>query len=64
MNFLWPQYLWLLLVVPALVAVYVVLLRRKKAAVRYANVSLVKAALSTSVATRPRPVRPIAKPTA
>ena len=45
MNFLWPQYLWLLLVVPALVAVYVVLLRRKKAAVRYANVSLVKAAL-------------------
>ena len=45
MNFLWPQYLWLLLVVPALVAAYVALLRRRKAAVRYANVPLVKAAL-------------------
>ncbi len=46
MNFLWPQYLWLLLVVPVLVAAYVVLLRRKKAAVRYADLSLVKSALS------------------
>ncbi len=46
MNFLWPQYLWLLLVVPVLVAAYVALLRRKKSAVRYANVGLVKSAMS------------------
>ncbi len=45
MSFVWPQYLWLLLVVPALVAVYVAVLRRKKAAVRYASVGLVKAAM-------------------
>jgi Ca-activated chloride channel family protein len=46
MNFLWPQYLWLLLVVPVLVAAYVALLRRKKAAVRYADLGLVKSAMS------------------
>jgi len=45
MNFVWPQYLWLLLVVPVLVAAYVAVLRKKKAAVRYANVGLVKAAI-------------------
>jgi Ca-activated chloride channel family protein len=48
MNFQWPQYLWLLLVVPVLVAAYVALLRRKKAAVRYADLSLVKSAMSPS----------------
>ena len=45
MNFVWPQYLWLLLVVPVLVAAYVAVLRKKKAAVRYANVGIVKAAI-------------------
>lgn len=46
MSFVWPQYLWLLLVVPVLVAAYVALLRRKKVAVRYANLGMVKAAMS------------------
>jgi Ca-activated chloride channel family protein len=45
MSFVWPQYLWLLLIVPALVAAYVALLRKRKQAVRYANVGLVKAAI-------------------
>jgi len=45
MNFVWPQYLWLLLIVPVLVAAYVAVLRKKKAAVRYANVGIVKAAI-------------------
>jgi Ca-activated chloride channel homolog len=49
MTFLWPGNLWLLMAVPALVAVYVLLLRRKKkAAVRYASLSLVKEALGAS----------------
>ena len=46
MTFLWPDMLWLLTGVPALVAVYVFLLRRKKkAALRYASLSLVKEAM-------------------
>ena len=45
MSFLWPQYLWLLLVVPALVWAYVALLRRKKRALTYASVRMVKEAL-------------------
>lgn len=46
MTFLWPDMLWLVLVVPALVAVYVALLRRKKkAALRYASLSLVREAM-------------------
>jgi len=46
MKFLWPESLWLLLALPLLVAMYVVLLRRrKKLALRYANLSLVKEAL-------------------
>ncbi|MEN3355126.1 MAG: Ca-activated chloride channel [Betaproteobacteria bacterium] len=49
MSFLAPQLLWLLLAVPALVATYVLLLRRKKrAAVRYASLGLVKEALGPS----------------
>jgi len=44
-NFLWPEYLWLLLAAPALVAVYVVLLRRSRRAIRYASLILVKQAL-------------------
>jgi Ca-activated chloride channel homolog len=46
MTFLWPHLLWLLVLVPALVAAYVYLLRRKrKAAVRYASLIVVKDAL-------------------
>ncbi len=46
MTFLWPEALWLLLLAPALAAVYVLLLRRKKrGAVRYASLSLVQAAM-------------------
>ncbi|MEP7205936.1 MAG: VWA domain-containing protein [Casimicrobiaceae bacterium] len=45
MNFLWPHVLWFLLAVPGLVATYVWLMRRKRAGVRYASVSLVRAAM-------------------
>jgi len=47
MTFLWPLMLWLLLLVPALVALYVVLLRRKRrTAVRYTGLGLVREAIS------------------
>ncbi len=46
MTFLWPSMLWLLLIVPALVAAYFYILRRKqKSALRYASLSMVKEAL-------------------
>lgn len=46
MQFLWPQFLWLLLALPVLVGLYVLLLRRKKKmAVRYASLSLIKEAM-------------------
>lgn len=46
MTFIWVELLWLLLLVPALIAAYLWLLRRKKkAAVRYANIAMVKQAL-------------------
>lgn len=46
MTFLWPHMLWLLLAVPALVAVYVALIRRrKKTALRYASLGLVREAM-------------------
>jgi Ca-activated chloride channel family protein len=46
MKFLWPEMLWLLLIVPALVAFYFFLLRRKKqAALKYASLSMVKEAM-------------------
>lgn len=45
MTFLWPTFLWTLVAVPSLVFAYLWLLRRKKAAaVRYASLSMVKAA--------------------
>ncbi|MFW6329738.1 MAG: VWA domain-containing protein [Alkalispirochaetaceae bacterium] len=45
MSFLWPNMLWLLLVLPALVALYIVVLRRKKSrALRYASLTTIKAA--------------------
>ena len=46
MSFLWPQLLWLLLALPLLVGLYVWLLgRRRKSAVRFANLALVKDAM-------------------
>lgn len=46
MTFVWPAMLWLLLAVPAFIALYVLLLRRRrKAALRYASLSMVKGAL-------------------
>lgn len=46
MTFLWPKLLWLLLIVPALVAGYFYLLRRKRAsALKYASLSMVKEAM-------------------
>jgi Ca-activated chloride channel family protein len=45
-TFAWPELLWLLLLVPALVGLYIWLLRRKtKAAVRYANLGMIKEAM-------------------
>jgi Ca-activated chloride channel family protein len=45
MSFLWPQMLWLLLALPACVAAYLWLLRRRKAAVSYASLALVRDAM-------------------
>ena len=46
MQFLWPDSLWLLLIVPALIAAYVYALRRrKKMALRYASLTLVRDAI-------------------
>ncbi len=46
MKFLWPEFLALLVLVPLLTGLYIWLLRRRKRlAVRYANLSLVKEAL-------------------
>ncbi|MDQ3059584.1 MAG: VWA domain-containing protein [Pseudomonadota bacterium] len=53
MTFLWPQFLWLLLALPLLVAAYVWLLRRKKKLVlRYASLSLVKEAMGAGQSVR------------
>ncbi len=53
MIFLWPFMLWLLALLPVLVAAYILVLRRKKrSAVRFANLAMVKAALGTSVGWR------------
>ncbi len=53
MTFLWPELLWGLILVPLVVLLYVWLLRRrKKTALRYANLALVKEAMGTSVAWR------------
>ena len=46
MKFIWPDLLWLLAVLPVLVAAYIFLLRRKKrAAARYASLSMIKEAM-------------------
>ncbi len=53
MNFLWPQFLWLLLVAPLLVGAYIWLLRRKKkSALRYASLSIVKEAMDSGQSIR------------
>ena len=52
MIFLWPQYLWLLLLVPILVGAYVALLRRKKVAVRFADLGIVRQAIGPGQALR------------
>lgn len=52
-NFLWPEMLWLLVALPLLVLLYLWLMRRrKKVALRYANLALVKQAMGRSAAWR------------
>ncbi len=59
LTFMWPQFLWLLLAVPLLVAIYVWLLRRKKKVMlRYASLSIVKEAMGTGQSIR-RHIPPI-----
>jgi Ca-activated chloride channel homolog len=46
MTFLWPELLWLMLVLPMLLAAYVFVLRRKKKlALRYASLAMVREAM-------------------
>jgi Ca-activated chloride channel family protein len=53
MAFLWPEFLWLLAALPLAVAAYVLILRRKKkAALRYASLGLVKEALGAGQSVR------------
>ena len=48
MTFLWPEFLWLLAVVPLLVAAYLFILRRKaKTALRYASLTMVREAMGS-----------------
>ncbi len=48
MTFFWPQFLWLLLILPVLVLLYLWLMRRKKKlALRFASLSIVKEAMGT-----------------
>ena len=59
MTFLWPQFLWLLLSLPLLVLLYLWLLRRKKKiALRYASLSIVREAMGKGQSFR-RHVPPI-----
>src|SRR5690349_3243520 len=59
MSFLWPDSLWLLLAVPLLVGLYVIVLRRrKKLALRYASLSMVREAIGVGQRAR-RHVPPI-----
>ena len=59
MTFLWPQFLWLLLVLPLLVPLYVWLLRRKKKnALQYASLSIVREAMGKGQSVR-RHVPPV-----
>ena len=59
MTFLWPDLLWLLLFVPILIVAYVLILRRKrKAALRYASLTMVRDAMGTGMRMR-RHVPPV-----
>jgi len=45
MSFLWPHFLWLMLALPVLPAIYLwLLLRRRKAALRYSSLGVIRAA--------------------
>jgi Ca-activated chloride channel homolog len=58
-SFGWPDLLWLFLLLPALVGLYIWLLRRKnKAAVRYANLGMIKEAIGVGAKYR-RHVPPV-----
>jgi len=53
MTFLWPEFLWLLLLLPLLVLLYIWLLRRKKKTnLRYASLSIVREAMGKSQSIR------------
>ncbi len=53
MRFLWPDLLWLLVLVPILIGAYLLLLRRKrKVALRYASLALVREAMGTGASFR------------
>jgi Ca-activated chloride channel family protein len=52
MTFLWPNALWLLAGVPLLAAFYVWLLKRRKIAIAYPNLALVKAAMGKTSSLR------------
>jgi Ca-activated chloride channel homolog len=53
MTFLWPQFLWLLLALPLLVLLYLWLIRRKKKlALRYTNLSIVREAMGAGQTVR------------
>ena len=52
MTFLWPNALWLLAGVPVLIAFYLWLLKRRKTAIAYPNLALVKAAMGKSSTAR------------
>lgn len=48
MSFLWPQYLWLMLALPLLPVAYAWLLRRRKTALRYSSLGVIRAAAAGS----------------
>ncbi len=53
MTFLWPELLWLLLLLPVLVAMYLYVLgRKKKFALRYASLEIVKEAMGAGAGLR------------
>ena len=53
MTFLWPELLWLLVSVPMLVAAYILILKRKrKAALRYASLTMVRDAMGSGMRLR------------
>jgi Ca-activated chloride channel family protein len=50
MSFQWPELLWLLLALPLLVAAYVLLLRkRRRMALQYASLSLIRDSIGTGI---------------